>query len=148
MSYIGAGEGLRPFEPPTAGSPPLAPSSPPPLPLPWGKLSTTTARAPPSERKALAWLNACATYVRHRGFLGGAARWSDPTLLTPRGGNRRSFLGRSRPGFPAPMGRSSPWRHRSRRGVRRCPAPGILELCRAGCHFRVPGMPEHSGTLC
>ena len=32
MSYIGAGEGLRPFEPPTGESAPLAPPSPPPLP--------------------------------------------------------------------------------------------------------------------
>ena len=37
-----------------------------------GKLSTTTARAPPSERKALGWLKSLATPVRHRGFLGGA----------------------------------------------------------------------------
>ena len=64
MSYIGAGEGLRPFEPPTGESVPLAPPSPPPLPSPspmtetlmareaTGKPSTTTARTPPSERKA------------------------------------------------------------------------------------------------
>ena len=58
MYYIGAGEGLRPFEPPTGEGSPLAPPSPPPLPSPFpmteasipreatGKLSTTTARAP------------------------------------------------------------------------------------------------------
>ena len=34
MYYIGAGEGLGPFEPPTGESSPLAPPSPPPLPSP------------------------------------------------------------------------------------------------------------------
>ena len=85
MSYIGAGEGLRPLRTPTGESAPLAPPSPPPLPSPFhmteasmarkeatGKLSSTTARAPPSERKALGWLKSRATPVRHRGFLGGA----------------------------------------------------------------------------
>ena len=28
--------------------------------------------APPSERRALGWVKSRATYVRHRGFLGGA----------------------------------------------------------------------------
>ena len=64
MSYIGAGEGLRPFEPPTGESSPLAPPSPPPLP--------------------------------------------SPSPLT---------------GLPAPIGRSSPWRHRGWPGVRWCPDP-------------------------
>ena len=54
MSYIGAGEGLRPFEPQTGGSFPLAPHHPP-RGVP-GELSTTTARASPSERKAL-WVS-------------------------------------------------------------------------------------------
>ena len=33
MYYIGAGEGLRPFEPPTSGEFPPAPTSPPSRPL-------------------------------------------------------------------------------------------------------------------
>ena len=34
-----------------------------------GKLSTTTARAPPSERKALGWLKSRSTYMRHPPFV-------------------------------------------------------------------------------
>ena len=62
---LGLARGSGPFEPPTGESAPLAPPSPPPFPSftpmtetsmaqeATGKLSTTTARAPPSERKAL-----------------------------------------------------------------------------------------------
>ena len=53
-------------------------------------------RAPPSEPPV------CAT-PRVKG-----GHPYDATSLTPGGGNRRSFRGRSRPGFPAPIGRSSP----------------------------------------
>ena len=81
---LGLARGSGPFEPPTGESSPLAPPSPPPLPSPsplreasmapeaTGKLSTTTARTPPSERKTLGWLKSRATPVRHQGFLGDA----------------------------------------------------------------------------
>ena len=43
-----------------------------------GKLSTTTARAPPSERKAL-WLSKSrATWTGHRGYFGGALVYLHP----------------------------------------------------------------------
>ena len=89
MSYIGAGEGLRPFEPRPGEA------------LPWfphhprrgvsGMLSTTTARGSPSERKAL-WLSKSrATWTRHRGFFGGALAHLHPldpqrrkSLIIPR----------------------------------------------------------------
>ena len=102
---LGLARGFGPFEPPTGGSAPLAPPSPPPLPSPspmteasmpreaTGKLSTTTARGPPSERKALGWLKSRATPVRHRGFLGGALVRLH--RLDPRGGHRRSVQGRA-----------------------------------------------------
>ena len=75
MSDIGAGEGLRPFEPRLRGSSPVVPHHP--RRGVSGKLSTTTARAPPSERKALAWFKARATWTRHRVF------WWRVGLSTP-----------------------------------------------------------------
>ena len=74
------------------------------------------------------------------------ARWSVYTALTPRGGNRRSFQPRTRPPFPPPPGRPYPRPHRGRRCVRPCPSPRIRELCRVGCRFQAPGIPEYPGT--
>ncbi len=59
LYYIGAGEGLRPFEPRQRGTPPC-PRHHPRRGIS-GKPSTTTASAPPSERKSLRWLKSRAT---------------------------------------------------------------------------------------
>ena len=89
---LGLARGSGPFEPPTGGSAPLAPPSPPPLPSPssmteasmapeatatrvmqrFGEAFDHNGEGAPSERKALGWLKSRATPVRHRGFLGGA----------------------------------------------------------------------------
>ncbi len=74
------------------------------------------------------------------------ARWSVYTALIPRGGNRRSFLPRTRPPFPPPPGRPYPRPHRGGCCVRPCPSPRIRELCRVGCRFQASGMPEYPGT--
>ena len=63
-----------------------------------GKLSTTTARASPSESADLRWSNACTTCLRHPPPCKGATH-TTARAWTPGAGNRRSFRGLWRPGF-------------------------------------------------
>jgi len=74
---LGLARGSGPFEPPTGGVSPWPPITPlAAFREAAAARSTTTARAPPSERKALGWLKSRATWTRHRGLFGGALLYS------------------------------------------------------------------------
>ena len=98
-----------------------------------GTAWTTTARAPPSERGALGWSKACATWCATPPF--SVAHEYDATSLTPGGGNRRSIPLRPRPSFPAPLGRSYPRQGRGRHGIRRWFSRGGRSFCRSPFWF-------------
>ena len=124
---LGLARGSGPFEPPTGGSaphvPPITPAAPFSLShdrgLDGARSDSDGGDGPFGE--AFDHNGEGLRPLREKRWGGGShapplcatgafwvARWSDSTALTPGGGNRRSFLGRSRPGFPAPIGRSSP----------------------------------------